>query len=86
MRLYIAPIDYAATVDDVRNMFLPFGEVSNVILPPNRERPWQTTRGFGFVDMPDPVAARRAMVALHGQISDGKRLRVEETLGRSGGR
>ncbi|MGH7914879.1 MAG: RNA recognition motif domain-containing protein [Candidatus Binataceae bacterium] len=83
MRLFIAPIDFYATVDGARDLFLPFGEVSNVIVPPNKERPWQTTKGFAFVDMPDPIEARRAIVALHEQIVNDKRLQVAEARGGS---
>lgn len=86
MRLFVGQLDFDATVDDVRDLFLPFGEVTNVILPPNTKRPWQSCRGFAFVDMPDPAAARRAILALNGHPIAGQRLKVEEPLGRSGGR
>jgi RNA recognition motif-containing protein len=79
-------LDFNATVDNVRDLFLPFGEVDNVIIPPNRTRPWQSNRGFAFVDMPDPAAARRAIAGLNGEVIDSKALQVEETRGRSGGR
>ena len=86
MRIFIAPLDFEATVDDVRDLFSPFGEVSNVIIPPNHARPWQSNKGFAFVDMVDPVAAQRAVLGLNGQIVSGKTLQVEAARGRSGGR
>lgn len=85
MRVFIAPLDFDATVDDVRDLFAPFGEVENVILVPNRDRPWQRNRGYAFVDMAE-VEARRAIVGLTGQLVGGRKVRVEETRGRSGGR
>jgi len=65
MRLYIAPLDFSATVDTIRDMFSSFGEVANVIIPPNHRRPWQSNRGHAFVDMPDPTAAQCAICLLY---------------------
>lgn len=45
MRPFVAPLDYYATVDSVRDLFLPFGAVDNVLIPPNHDRPWQRNRG-----------------------------------------
>ncbi len=71
--LYVGNLPFSATEEDLRTLFQPFGEVSNVNLILDREtgRP----RGFGFVEMA-PEAARTAMEALNGSAMEGRPLRI----------
>ncbi len=49
--LYIGNIPFSATVEDVRDLFSPYGTVESVNLITDRET--GRLRGFGFVEMSD---------------------------------
>lgn len=49
--LYIGNIPFSATVEDVRDLFAPYGTVESVNLITDRET--GRLRGFGFVEMSD---------------------------------
>ena len=53
MQIFVGNLAFTAPVDDVRQLFEPYGEIVRVHLPEDREtgRP----RGFGFVEMPNNI-------------------------------
>lgn len=73
--IYVGNLIYAATKEDVQELFLQFGEVFSVKLINDREsgRP----KGFGFVEMEDD-AALKAIEALDNKEFEGRTLRVNE--------
>ncbi len=73
--LYVGNLPFSATEEDVRAVFVEFGEVSSVKLISDREtgRP----RGFGFVEIADD-AADAAIAAVNGSPMDGRPLRVSK--------
>ncbi len=75
-RLYIGNISFSATEDELRELFGQHGTVTGVDVITDREtgRP----RGFAFVEMEDPAAAKAAIEALDGQDFGGRNLRVNE--------
>mmetsp|Transcript_1183 Transcript_1183/g.1206 ORF Transcript_1183/g.1206 Transcript_1183/m.1206 type:complete len:307 (-) Transcript_1183:189-1109(-) len=87
VKLYVGNLSFDTEEETVRNVFLPYGEVSDCFLPKDRDtgRP----RGFAFVTM----AAADAEVACekcNGHEVDGRCLRVNEAqpkgMGPPGGR
>ena len=76
MQIYVGNLAFTATVDDVRQLFEPYGDVARVNLPEDREtgRP----RGFGFVEMPNDTEARAAIAGLNGKDLGGRSLMVNE--------
>ena len=76
MQIYVGNLTFTATVDDVRQLFEPYGDVERVNLPEDREtgRP----RGFGFVEMPNATEARAAIAGLNGKDLGGRSLMVNE--------
>ena len=83
MQIYVGNLAFTATVDDVRQLFEPYGDVARVNLPEDREtgRP----RGFGFVEMPNATEARAAIAGLNGKDLGGRSLTVNEARPREEG-
>lgn len=86
MNIYVSNIPFKMEDDQLRDLFAEFGEVvsSKIIM----DKFTQRSRGFGFVEMPDEVAAQ-AIEGLNGREVMGLALRVNEarpkTEGSEGG-
>jgi RNA recognition motif-containing protein len=76
-KLYVGNLPFDATVEDVRDFFSEFGEISDVFLPERDGR----TRGFGFVTM-DEESADLAIKETNGAEFMGRSLTVNEPLGK----
>jgi cold-inducible RNA-binding protein len=76
VNIYVGNMSFDMTEEDLRQAFGEFGEVSSVRIITDREtgRP----RGFGFVEMSDDEAAKKAMEALNGKDIGGRALVVNE--------
>ena len=62
-------------------MFAPFGEIRKAMVIKDRET--GQSRGFGFVEMPDPEAAQRAIAELSGKPFQGRTLNASEARPRT---
>lgn len=71
--VYVANLPWGATDEDVRALFERYGEVHHTTIISDRRT--GRSKGFGFVDMPQP-AARTAIEALHGSTLGGRDLTV----------
>jgi len=69
-KLYVGNLNYAATADDIKDLFSAYGSVTNVSI--------KEGRGFGFVEMESPKEAEDAVNALNGNEFMGRTLRVNE--------
>jgi RNA recognition motif-containing protein len=74
-KIYVGNLPFSATEDAVRTLFAQHGTVESVALINDRET--GQPRGFGFVEMPRPDAAR-AIQSLNGQDMGGRPLKVNE--------
>ena len=83
MKIYVGNLPYDTSEGALQELFGEFGEVASVSLIMDREtgRP----RGFGFVEMSDDAAARRALEELNGKDFGGRPLTVNEAKPREGG-
>jgi RNA recognition motif-containing protein len=87
--IYVGNLSYDATEGDVRQAFEEFGMVSAVNIIKDRET--GRSRGFAFVEMPDPSAAQQAIERINQAEIAGRRVVVnesrprEERGGRGGG-
>eukprot|EP01126_Amoeba_proteus_P059828 TRINITY_DN7855_c0_g1_i1.p1 TRINITY_DN7855_c0_g1~~TRINITY_DN7855_c0_g1_i1.p1 ORF type:complete len:115 (+),score=14.65 TRINITY_DN7855_c0_g1_i1:62-406(+) len=74
--LFVSNIPWAATREDVTELFNTYGQVTNVNLILNREtgRP----RGIGFVTFSDSQHAASAIQSLNGTEFQGRTIRVAE--------
>ena len=57
--IYVGNCSYDVTEDQLRELFAAYGEVGNVKVI--RDRDTGRSRGFAFVEMPDPSAAKAAI-------------------------
>ena len=81
--IYVGNLPWSTTPDDLRALFEPYGEVENARIITDRET--GRSRGFGFVDMAEEEAARRAISELHNYEYGGRPLTVNEAQARQGG-
>jgi RNA recognition motif-containing protein len=82
-KLYIGNLPFSTTESELRAVFERHGKVDSVNVITDREtgRP----RGFAFVEMADPSAAKDAIRALDGTDFGGRSLKVNEAEDRRGG-
>lgn len=71
--IYVANLPWQATREELEALFAPHGRVVDTTIITDRRT--GRSKGFGFVDMPDP-AARTAVAALHGSNLGGRDLTV----------
>ncbi|MDH3306986.1 MAG: RNA-binding protein [Acidimicrobiia bacterium] len=76
MNIYVGNLSFRATEGELESLFATYGEVTSASIITDRDT--GRSRGFGFVEMPDSDAARRAIEALEGSDMEGRRLTVNE--------
>lgn len=76
MNIYVSNLSFNIQDEDLRNFFLPFGEVTSAKIINDRET--GRSRGFGFVEMPDDTASRTAIAELDGKSVDNRSITVNE--------
>lgn len=76
MNIYVSNLSFAVQDEDLRGFFAEYGDVSSakVIMDKFTNR----SRGFGFVEMPDNEAAKKAIQELDGATVDGRVIKVNE--------
>jgi RNA recognition motif-containing protein len=82
MNIYVANLNFDMQEGDLKNFFTPYGEVSSakIIMDKVTER----SRGFGFVEMADEAAAKKAIAELNGSMVDGRPIKVNEAKPKPG--
>ena len=73
-RLYVGNLAFAATADDLQELFGQYGSVTAADVIKDRET--GRSRGFGFVEMAD--GGESAIEALNGSDLQGRTLTVNE--------
>ena len=89
MNIYISNLSFNVQDEDLREFFASYGEITSakVIM----DKVTGQSRGFGFVEMPDDAAAKKAIAELDNATVEGRNIRVmeakpkEEKPSRSGG-
>ena len=76
MKIFIGSLSYNVTEGDLRNAFEAFGQVTSISIVKDQES--DGSKGFGFVEMPDPVEAQAAIAALNGLAFKGRTITVNE--------
>jgi len=76
MNIYVSNLSFNVQDQDLKDFFAPFGEVTSakVII----DRVTGKSKGFGFVDMPDDTAAKKAIEQLDNGTVDGRTVKVVE--------
>lgn len=79
--LYVGNLTFNTTTSDLEALFGAHGAVTKAQVIADRDT--GRSRGFGFVEMATPDAARAAIDALNGKDVDGRPLTVNEAKERS---
>ena len=74
-KLYVGNLNFRTTEETLKQQFGQFGEVTSVNILQGR--------GFGFVEMATPEAARDAKARLNGTEFDGRKLIVNDARPRA---
>lgn len=75
MNLYVGNLPTTTTEDELKEIFVSFGEIFSTKIITDRET--GQSRGFGFVEMSEN-AARNAITGLDGTEYEGKQIVVNE--------
>ena len=75
-KLYVGNLSFNTTENDLQDAFAAHGTVTSVDLIMDKMS--GRSRGFAFVTMGTPEAAKAAIAALHGAQLDGRPLTVNE--------
>ncbi len=80
-RIYVGNLPYSATNEQLTHLFAPFGDVTEATVVLDRDS--GRSKGFGFVEMTDSAAARKAISELNGTVLDDRTIRVSEAQARA---
>ena len=76
MNIYVSNLSFNVQDEDLKEFFAPYGEVTSAKIINDRET--GTSRGFGFVEMSDDTAAKKAIQELDGATVEGRTVKVTE--------
>ena len=74
MNIYVSNLSFNVQDEDLREFFAPYGEVTSakVVMDKMTNR----SRGFGFVEMSDDAAAKKAIAELDQATVEGRTVKV----------
>jgi RNA recognition motif-containing protein len=90
MNIYVGNLLFDVTEAELKELFSPYGEVTEVRLIMDKFS--GKTKGFGFIEMPSKEEAEKAIAELNGKDMRGRAMTVNEAKpktehgGRGGGR
>ena len=76
MNIYVSNLGFNVQDEDLKSFFTPYGKVTSAKIINDRET--GRSRGFGFVEMPDDAAAKKAIAELDGGDVEGRAIKVME--------
>ena len=76
MNIYVSNLGFDVQDNDLRALFSEYGGVSSAKVIIDKET--SRSKGFGFVEMPDDEAAKKAIAELNGTSKDGRTIKVTE--------
>src|SRR5215218_1990586 len=76
MNIYVSNLGFNVQDGALKEFFTPFGEVTSAKVINDRES--GKSRGFGFVEMSDDAAAKKAIAELDGATVEGRAIKVME--------
>jgi RNA recognition motif-containing protein len=76
MNIYVSNLSFNIQDEDLREFFTPFGEVTSAKIINDKET--GKSRGFGFVEMSDDAASKKAITELDGAEVEGRNIKVME--------
>src|SRR3954467_14041059 len=76
MNIYVSNLSFNVQDEDLKEFFAPYGEVTSAKIISDRET--GKSRGFGFVEMADEAASKKAIAELNDATVDGRAIKVME--------
>src|ERR1700712_1966036 len=76
MNIYVSNLSFNVQDEDLKAFFTPYGEVTSAKIINDRES--GKSRGFGFVEMSDDTASKKAISELNDTSVDGRTIKVME--------
>ncbi len=76
LKIYVGGLPYQTNDAQLNQMFSSYGEIASAKIITDRDT--GRSKGFGFVEMPDHAAAKKAIAELHEAELDGRTLTVNE--------
>ena len=76
MNIYVSNLSFNVQDEDLKEFFAPYGEVSSAKVINDKFS--GKSRGFGFVEMSDDTAAKKAISELDQATIEGRAIKVAE--------
>lgn len=76
MNIFVSNLGYSFSTEDLTELFASYGPVDSARVITDKFT--KQSRGFGFVEMADEVAAAKAIRELNGSMQDGRSIKVSE--------
>ena len=76
MNIYVSNLGFNVQDEDLREFFAPYGEVTSAKII--MDKMTNQSRGFGFVEMSDVEASKKAIAELDGATVEGRTIKVME--------
>ncbi|MBI5372978.1 MAG: RNA-binding protein [Sphingobacteriales bacterium] len=70
MTIYVSNLSFTVSDDQLKKIFVPFGEVASAKVMTDKFT--NRSRGFGFVEMPEEQQAQKAIDDLNGSSCEGR--------------
>src|SRR3990172_11758854 len=77
MNIYLGNLSYSATENTIRELFEGYGQVTTAKIVTDKLT--GSSRGFGFVEMPNDDEAQKAIAELNGKDFEGRKIVVNES-------
>ena len=77
MNIYLGNLSYSSTENTIRELFEVYGAVTTAKIVTDKFT--GSSRGFGFVEMPNDDEAQRAIAELNGKEFEGRKMVVNES-------
>ena len=81
MNLYVGNLPYRMTEDQLKEAFEAYGQVSSCTII--KDKVTGSSKGFGFLEMPERTEAEAAITGLNGRELMGRKLNVNEARPRT---
>ena len=76
MNIYVSNLSFNVQDEDLREFFAEYGEVTSAKVITDKFT--NRSRGFGFVEMADDEAAKKAIAELNGGVVEGRTINATE--------
>ena len=76
MNIYVGQLPYSMSEDELREMFVEYGEINSLNLI--KDKFSGQSKGFGFIDMPNNSEADKAIKGLNKSMLNGREIKVNQ--------